>query len=177
MVREFEEERTRRLAVVVDTERDLGESWTHLDRCCCVAASVVDAAFANGHGVRLAGALPDRTVDVLGRADGRELLEWLARLRPSGVPLPTVLDRLGPEELRGVETLVVAFPAWRDRDRAPVVSAAVRASAVVERVVLVPVLLDVVGTLAEEAHPGVEIRPWRVDEDLAVCLGARAVAR
>ena len=32
-------------------------------------------------------------------------------------------------------------------------------------------------TLAEEVHPGVEIRPWRVDEDLAACLGARAVAR
>ncbi|HUL85488.1 MAG TPA: DUF58 domain-containing protein [Actinomycetota bacterium] len=177
MVREFEQERTRRLAVVIDTERDLGESWTPLDRCCCVAASVVEAAFANGHGVRLAGALPDRTVDVLGRTDGRELLEWLARLRPSGVPLPTVLDRLGPEEFRGVETLVVAFPAWRDRDRVPVLDAAVRASAVVERVVLVPVLLDVVGTLAEETHPGVEIRPWRVDQDLAACLGARAVAR
>jgi uncharacterized protein (DUF58 family) len=175
MVREFEEERTRRLAVVVDTDRDVGDAWTPLDRCCCVAASILEAAPAHGHGVRIAAALPDREVEVLARADGGELLRWLARLRPSGLPLPTVLDRLGPEELRGVETVVVAFPAWRDRGRTPILDAAERVGALVDRVVLVPVLLDVAATIPEEVRPGVEVRPWRPDEDLAVCLGATGV--
>jgi len=56
MVREFEQEQTRRLAVVIDTERDEGEAWTPLDRACSVAASLLDAASAHGHGARLAAA-------------------------------------------------------------------------------------------------------------------------
>ncbi|HTG46251.1 MAG TPA: DUF58 domain-containing protein [Actinomycetota bacterium] len=172
MVREFEEERTRRLAIVVDTERDAGSTWTPLDRCCSVAASVAEAAAANGHGVRLAAALPDRSVEVLGRTDGGELLRWLARLEPSGEPLTAVLDRLGPDELRGVETVVVTHPAWRGRSRDPILEAAERLAGIVERVVLVPVMQEPVGTLAETVRPGVEVRPWRPDEELVACLGA-----
>ena len=52
MVREFEEERTRRLAIVVDTERDAGEAWTPLDRACAVAASVLE------RGARARGTAP-----------------------------------------------------------------------------------------------------------------------
>ena len=59
MVREFEEERTRRLLIVVDTEHDEGDAWTPLDRSCAVAASLVHAAVTAGHGARLAAATRD----------------------------------------------------------------------------------------------------------------------
>ncbi|TMK47936.1 MAG: DUF58 domain-containing protein, partial [Actinobacteria bacterium] len=56
MVREFEQEHTRRLAIVVDTWADAGEEDTPLDAACSVAASVAFAALGRGHGVRLAAA-------------------------------------------------------------------------------------------------------------------------
>src|SRR4029079_9800485 len=87
MVREFEEERTRRLAVVVDTERDEGEEGTPLDLSCSVAASVLGAATAHGQGARLIAARLDLGVDVLPRADRSEMLRWLAHLQPSGITL------------------------------------------------------------------------------------------
>ena len=174
MVREFEEERTRRLAIVVDTELDVGEAWTPLDRCCSVAASLVEAALSRGHGARVVGAEPDGEVEILARLDGPELLRWLARLRPSGVPLVSLLERLGLEELRGVESIVVTFPVWRDRDRAALLGAAGRLASFVDRVVLVPVLLDDGPWLLgpRSVDPGVHVRPWGPGEDLARCLCA-----
>ena len=71
MVREFEEERTRRLVIVVDTERDEGDAWTPLDRCCSVAASVLDAATAHGQGARLIAARPGLGIDAPREPTGR----------------------------------------------------------------------------------------------------------
>jgi uncharacterized protein (DUF58 family) len=181
MVREFEEERTRRLAIVVDTERDAGTEWTPLDRVCAIAASIGEAANARGHGVRLVAGMAGGDVNVLARAEEREALRWLAALEPSGVPLVEVLGRLGHDELRGVATLVVTFPMWATRDVAPVVSA-LRESPVMT-VVCVPVCLSEgegraasLDTLVRELRgAGVTALPWRPNDELADALGAGPV--
>ncbi|HYJ61292.1 MAG TPA: DUF58 domain-containing protein [Actinomycetota bacterium] len=167
MVREFEEERTRRLAIVVDTERDEGEAWTPLDRACAVAASVLDAALAQGHGARVAAAVEGRT-EVLSRERGDEMHRWLARLGPTGTRLVDALRALPTDALRGVGTLIVTFPVWQGTDLGAVADAV---AGTVPRVVLVPVL----GAEDPPCPPldGVEIRPWREGEDLAVALAAR----
>jgi uncharacterized protein (DUF58 family) len=178
MVREFEEERTRRVAIVVDTERDEGEAWTPLDRCCSAAASIASAAFAHGHGARLAAASPDGHVDVLARAEEREVLRWLGSLDPTGVPVATVAQRLGLADLRGAETVVLVAAAWEGTD----LSAAVgRLAASVPRVVLVVVgtgsdrdrrddALDAVA--ARSAASGVETYAWPVGSELSDVLEA-----
>jgi uncharacterized protein (DUF58 family) len=112
MVREFEQERTRRLAIAIDTWADAGEEDTPLDACCSVAASVAFAALGRGRGVRLLAARGGR-LEMLARAEPARILEWLAELRPfGGLRLQEVLQGLGPH-LRGVETLVVVLPTWR----------------------------------------------------------------
>lgn len=170
MVREFEQERTRRLAVMLDTERDGGQTWTPLDRCCCVAASLLDAAAAHGHGARLAAATGG-DVEILARADEDAAMRWLARLTPSGMPFDRALQRLGAEELRGLETLVAVFPAWKERDLGRLAEAF--AQMPVGRVVAVPVAVDdqpVDATVLRDA--GIETHPWLLDQDLAEALGA-----
>jgi len=178
MVREFEEERTRRLVVVVDTERDEGNAWTPLDRCCSVAASVLDAATAQGQGARLIAARPGLGVDVLPRADRSELFRWLAKLEPSGVRLEEVLAALGPEDLRGIQTLVIAFPLWGRGERPQLEGDVRRLVRLVPRVVCV---------LAEpgagEAGPvaealtvvGADVRRWSPDGDLAEAMSLQEV--
>jgi uncharacterized protein (DUF58 family) len=176
MVREFEEERTRRLAIVVDTERDAGETWTPLDRCCSVAASVLEAASAHGTGARLIAGLPGGEVDVLLRADTREALRWLARLEHGGPSLGSVLDGLRHDEMRGVESILIATPVWKGSRSEELVANLTRLGQVVTRLVVVPIgvsradreLEAFVDTLVEA---GVDTRPWRVDGDLAVSIG------
>ena len=112
MVREFEQEETRRLAIVVDASWDCGDEWTPLDRVCAVAASVAMAALSQGQGTRLIvpGA---RETEVLARTDGHEILRHLAHLRPDAEgSFADALSSLDAE-LRGVETVVVTFPARR----------------------------------------------------------------
>ena len=176
MVREFEEERTRRLAIVVDTERDAGETWTPLDRCCSVAASVLEAASAHGTGARLIAGLPGGEVDVLLRADTREALRWLARLERGGPSLGAVLDGLRHDEMRGVESILIATPVWKGSRSEELVANLTRLGQVVTRLVVVPVgvsradrELDAFVDALEEA--GVDARPWQVDGDLAVSIG------
>jgi uncharacterized protein (DUF58 family) len=111
MVREFEEEQTRRLAIVLDASADAGEDWTPLDRSCAAAASVAFAATAQGHGARLVAGTDDGP-EVLNRADADELLRYLARVGPAGAPFAELLAGLD-QELRGVETLVLVAPTWR----------------------------------------------------------------
>jgi uncharacterized protein (DUF58 family) len=111
MVREFEQEHTRRLAIVVDTWADAGEEDTPLDAACSVAASVVFAALGRGHGVRLVAGR-DGSLDVLSRAEPRGMLAWLADLRAfGGIPLADVVVQLGG--LRGIHTVLLAVPTWR----------------------------------------------------------------
>ncbi len=170
MVRELEEERTRRLAIVVDTERDEGETWTPLDRACAVAASLLEAAVAAGHGARLAAAVGDE-VDVVSRADDAEMLRWLAELRPGGLALGQILARLDVDVLRGVGTIVVVAPAWPEGFDAGLASRLAALPA--DRVVFVPVMTE--GTVVPSLA-GVDVYPWHDGEDLAAALASgRAV--
>jgi uncharacterized protein (DUF58 family) len=114
MVREFEREQTRRLAVVIDAVADFaaGSSPTPLDVCCSVAASVAFAAHGAGQGVRLVSAVGGRVVSV-SRTDPPATLAWLAELRPGGgLALRDLAGELGPE-MRGTATLLLAVPTWR----------------------------------------------------------------
>jgi uncharacterized protein (DUF58 family) len=180
MVREFEEEQTRRLAIVVDTERDRGTTWTPLDRCCAAAASVLSAAHAQGHGARLAAAVDPTRVDVLSRADQGDQLRWLARLVPTGMGLETALDRLGPVELRGVESVVVALPAW--------VGDPAGLAVALTKLPVRHVIPLVIGLRPDEGDraqtrrcveilqlAGLDVRPWAPAEDLATILSRKAV--
>jgi uncharacterized protein (DUF58 family) len=182
MVREFEQEQTRRLAILVDAAWDAGEAWTPLDRVCAVAASVAMAALAQGHGTRLvvpAGA----DVEVLARTDGAELLERLARLTPA--PTPSFLTMIADAgSLRGVESVVLAFPARRGNDPATLVPAVAALAGQTGQVVAVPVEIDA-DEAPEEAlaegdwtrleeslrTAGAEVYPWRRGDDLAMLLG------
>jgi len=117
MVREFEREHTRRVAVVLDTSRDAGDAPTPLDRACSVAASLAFAAMGSGHGVRLVAARGGR-VGALSRAARPAILRWLAELAPFGGVEPIELFAALPEHLRGVHTAVLVLPSWRSSARA-----------------------------------------------------------
>ena len=159
MVREFEEERTRRLAIVVDTERDEGDAWTTLDRSCAVAASLVHAAVAAGHGARLLAATTDG-IDVVTREPADGMVRWLARLEPSGVTVAQALGSLDDDVLRGVETAVVITPAWSATGRSALEAAAARLP--VDRVVVVAVLDEGQEPPSLDAA---EVIAWRSGQD------------
>ncbi len=112
MVREFEREQTRRVAIVIDASADVGEGGTPLDRCCSVAASISFAAVGLGQGVRVLAAV-DGEPRLISRAEPSELLRWLAELAPfGGLWLGELLECLD-SELLGAETIVLAVPTWR----------------------------------------------------------------
>ena len=182
MVREFEQEHTRRLAIVVDTWADAGEEDTPLDAACSVAASVAFAALGRGHGVRLAAA-SDGSVDVLARAEPRGMLAWLADLRAfGGMPLADVAPQLG-NHLRGIHTVLLAMPTWRANARIADVVGALRSEAGAVAVALIeshtfpsdrqaPVLSPAeVDRLAGDLQSrDVTVYRIRPKEDLAECL-------
>jgi uncharacterized protein (DUF58 family) len=178
MVREFEEETTRRLAIVVDTELDAGDVWTPLDRACSVAASIAASALARGQGTRLVAAIPGGALDVLTRADETDLLRWLARLEPSGVPLGNALEKFGGADLRGVESVVVVAPAWGKDERLATHIAELAAR--VSSVVCVVVGVAPVGERDEELERtagalravGTDTAAWAAGGNLAVALEA-----
>lgn len=187
MVREFEEEQTRRLAIVVDSSWDVGETWTPLDRICAAAASVAMAALAQGHGARLI--LPGGDgAEVLARADAGELMHRLARLTPhASMPFGDLVGTLG-DELRGVETAVLVFVARRGNDP---VGLAASVAALADRLAhVVALAVDVTAdespqealapgawTRLEEGlrRAGAEVYPWRAGDDLAAVLSPDAV--
>jgi uncharacterized protein (DUF58 family) len=175
MVREFEREQTRRLAVVIDTSTDLPVRGgpTPLDVCCSVAASVAFAARGAGQGVRLVAAVGGDPVSVA-RADPAGTLRWLAELRPGGgLSVAELADHLG-DELLGVATLLIAMPTWAGNDTATVERAVASLAARAPRVVAVLV----------EAHtfagtvPTPRLDPAEVEElERAVRAAGALVAR
>jgi len=187
MVREFEQERTRRVAIVIDTSADAGEPATPLDSACSVAASIAFAALANGHGVRMLGARDGR-LDVIARASGPALLGWLAELPAFGAMTLREVAGAAPPHLRGVETVLVVLPAWRANAGAaeaiaPLAGAVDRLGAIVvdgatfegaasaslpER--------DVDALLVELGAAGIEPFRVRSGEDLSTCLSRTPVA-
>jgi uncharacterized protein (DUF58 family) len=182
MVREFEEEQTRRLAIVVDGGWDAGDAWTPLDRVCAAAASVALAALAQGHGARLV-VTGGGDAEVLGRADGTEILRRLALVTPDArYGFAEQLDRVSAG-LRGVEATVLVFPARRGNDPAVLEPVVAMLADRFAHVVAIPVEV----TEAEsrrEALPsgawteledrlrraGAEVFPWRDGDDLAAVL-------
>ncbi len=187
MVREFEQEHTRRLAIVVDTAADAGDERTPLDTACSVAASVAFAALGRGQGVRLVAARGGR-VDALMRAEGAPLLAWLAELPAfGGLTLTDVLPELAPR-LRGVQTVLIPAPTWRGNAALPEAVGSVQAAAPRVAVALIeahtypgdrraPVLsADDVDRLERELlGRGVAVYRVRAEEDLAACLARPTV--
>ncbi|MEP6759663.1 MAG: DUF58 domain-containing protein [Actinomycetota bacterium] len=168
MVREFEQERTPRLAIWVDTEHTDVEA---LDRCCTVAASVVERATATGAGIRLTAASPEGLA-VATRTHHLEYHRWLARLEPNGVAATTALGWLCEGPVLGVGTLLATFPVWPGRPLEGLRAAVEDVLAVVPRVVLVPV------TAAEDRtewtpfrQAGAEVMPWAEGTPLQQALG------
>ncbi|MGZ4126046.1 MAG: DUF58 domain-containing protein [Actinomycetota bacterium] len=187
MVREFEREHTRRVAVVIDTSADAGRPVTPLDAACAVAASIAFAALANGHGVRLIAARDGR-LDAIGRASGPALLEWLAELRPfGGLSVAEVAGAL-PEHLRGVEALLVVVPSWRSNAGvATPLSAVQRLVERVGAIVIDAAAFEAAGSAAMNGaavddlfghltSAGIEAYRVGAGEDLSRCLSRPLVA-
>jgi len=184
MVREFEEELTRRIAIVVDAVADHGEAWTPLDAACSAAASIALAAAADGQGARLL--VPDaHGVEVAAHEDGHPLLRRLGLLTASGRTLADAAPELA-DALRGAGTVVVIAPTWRSNAAPDLVPALVRLGAVGGRVVVVPIVLDperdgrfalptdaAEGLVADLRRTGFATYPWRRDDDLGAALGGR----
>jgi len=160
MVREFEREQTRRLAVAIDAVTDLAVAGgpTPLDLCCSVAASVAFAARGAGQGVRLLSAVGGRAVAV-SRTDPAATLRWLAELRPGGgLSITELVDRLG-EEVLGAATLLLAMPTWRANDPAALGEAIAELVPRVPRVVAVLVEVHTFEGAGRAPH----LDPIRVD--------------
>jgi uncharacterized protein (DUF58 family) len=189
MVREFEQEQTRRLAIVLDASID-GEpdddGLTPLDRACSAAASIALAALAQGHGARLVTSGREAgSTEVLAGANEQMLLERLALLRPAIAPTPfpdVVVEAAG--SLRGVETAVLVFPTWSGHDPERLSPPVASLAAWVPTVVAVPVVIDpgahagamrpdrVDGLVQRLRAAGASVRPWRIGGSLDAALGA-----
>lgn len=185
MVRELEQEQTRRLAIVADVCRDAeaeDEGLTPLDRVCSAVASIALATLATGNGAFVVtGERRDAHV-LTGAAGERELLERLALVEPT--PAARDFPELIPhaaDALLGVETAVLVFPTWQGNtaDRlAPVVASL---SASIPVVVAVPIATAVrKATLSAEGVEGLgrrlraagaSVHVWQPGESLEAALG------
>jgi uncharacterized protein (DUF58 family) len=115
MVREFEQERPQRVAILIDTSADRGTQETPLDACCSAAASVALFVLGRGQPVDLCAA-QEGTLRVLEEPGPAEALEWLTHLRrDGGMPLAEASRQtaalLGPDRVG-----VLAFPTWAWND-------------------------------------------------------------
>jgi uncharacterized protein (DUF58 family) len=138
MVRELEEERSQRLAIVVDTLTDVGDEGTPLDACCTAAASIARVALSDGHSMRMIAVRPGRSVDVSDDVDEGSLRRRLAAIVPDGVPLAEIVD-MGAEAFRDVDVVVLVFPTWRTNADGALARAIEALTATRTSVVAVPV--------------------------------------
>lgn len=187
MVREFEEETTRRLAIVVDVAIDAGEEWTPLDAACSAAASVGLAASARGQGVRLV--VHDADEVVVTAPGEEELLETLGRTRPTHRHVAVTLGELRGE-LRGMESALVVLPTWRSNDAGSAAAAILGLAGEIGRVAVLLVDAssreappeaclpeDEIAVLrAVLADSGVPVYGWARDEPLADVFADERVA-
>ena len=118
MVRELEEERSRRLALLVDTLTDVGDTGTPLDTCCTAAASIARAAVAEGHGIRSIVAAGRNDVEVADDVEEIAFRRRLAALEPDGTTFATLVGRAG-DALVDVDLAVLVFPTWRSNGDGP----------------------------------------------------------
>lgn len=117
MVRQFEQERPHRLAILIDTSADTGTEETPLDACCSVAASIGVLALERGQPVDVCAGKAG-VLDVLSEPGPLELLQWLAHLRPGGGLSLTEAAREATHRLGPDRTAVAAFPTWAWNDSA-----------------------------------------------------------
>jgi hypothetical protein len=172
MVREFEQERTPRLAIWLDTEPDDVQA---MDRCCTAAASIVDSATATGAGVRLAAAGADGPA-LVARTHHLEYHRWLARLTPTGIPAATALGWLLGGPMQGVGTLVATFSVWEGRPLDALREVVEELVAEVPRVVLVPVVgVTDITVWTPLRATGAQVLPWAEGDALGTALGARVL--
>jgi uncharacterized protein (DUF58 family) len=188
MVRELEEERSRRVAIAVDSLADVGDEGTPLDACCTVAASIARVAFAEGHSMRMISARPGRSVDVSDDVDEGSLRRRLAAIVPDGRPLAELVDT-GGEALRDVDVVVLVFPTWRTNGDGALVRAIETLGATRTSVVAVPVEVgpedaeriaamtpeEVDAFVATLVRSGADVYPWRHGVPLDVALAREPV--
>ena len=180
MVRELEEERSRRVAFLVDSLTDVGDAGTPLDACCTAAASLAWAAADRGSSVRLLITGPRGEVTSSGDLDDGTLRRGLAAIEPTGIAFAAAV-RGTPEALVGVDELVLLFPTWRSNGDPPLVRAIEDVADGRTRVVAIPVEVGpedarrVAALRAEEtdaliealAVSGARVVPWRHGTALA----------
>ena len=188
MVRELEEERSQRLAIVVDTLTDVGDEGTPLDACCTAAASIARVALADGHSIRMIAVRPGRSVDVSDDVDEGSLRRRLAAIVPDGVPLAEVVDR-GGEAFRDVDVVVLIFPTWRTNRDGALARAIEALAAAHTSVVAVPVEVgpddakrmaamkaeEVDAFVATLGWSGADVYPWRHGAPLDAALAREPV--
>lgn len=187
MVRELEQEQTRRLAIIADVSRDAeaeDNGLTPLDRVCSAAASIALAAFAQGNGVRLVTGDHHGAAHVMVGADERELLERLALVEPTrdGRGFPALIAD-DASSLRGVDTAVLVFPTWKGNDAEHLAQAVESLAESVPVVVAVPIVVesgnrkdalrdDRVEGLAQRLRAsGASVHVWRPGTSLDAALG------
>lgn len=191
MVRELEEQRSRRLAIVIDTLSDVGEAGTPLDACCTAAASIARVAFTEGHRVRFVVSGARATVEVSDDVDDGSFRRRLAAVVPDGVALSDVLGR-GSDAFRDIDAVVLLFPTWRSNGDSGLARAIETLTAANAHVVAIPVevgLQDarrVAALRTEEVEElvgmleraGADTHLWRHGSDLVDVLAPeRAVER
>jgi uncharacterized protein (DUF58 family) len=169
MVRELEEERSRRMAVLVDTLTDVGDVATPLDACCTAAASIARCAFDEGHAIRSLTALPPRgEIEVADEIDDTSFRRRLARLQPNGIALATAVDAAG-SALARVDEVVLIFPTWRTNGDAALAGAVEELAGGRAHVVAIAVEVG-----PEDARRVAALRPEEVDDVEAALTRAGA---
>jgi hypothetical protein len=106
------------------------------------------------------------------------MFRWLANLQPSGIPLEGALDGLGPEDLRGIQTIVIALPVWGRGGRDRLYGDVRRLVHLVPRVVcvLVESAATDAGPVADRlAAAGADVRRWGPEDDLAEAISREGV--
>jgi len=190
MVRELEQQRSRRLAIVIDTLTDVGDAGTPLDACCTAAASIARVAFTEGHRVRFVVSGPRATVEVSHDVDDGSFRRRLAAVVPDGVALAEVVDR-GAEAFRDIDTVVLIFPTWRSNGEAALGRAIGTLTAAGTRVVAIPVEVgpqdarrvaalrveEVEGAVGMLDQAGADTYLWRHETNLVDVLAVERVVR
>ncbi len=188
MVRELEEERSRRLAIVVDTLTDVGDEGTPLDACCTAAASIARVALADGHSMRMIAKRAGRSVDVSDDVDEGSLRRRLAAIVPDGVPFAELVD-MGGDAFRDVDVVVLIFPTWRTNGDGALARAIEALAATRTYIVAVPVEVGpddarrMAAMKAEEidafaatlVRSGADVYPWRHGAPLDAALAQETV--
>jgi uncharacterized protein (DUF58 family) len=149
IVREFEREEPRRLAILLDTWADSApeDPESALDLACAVAASIGVHALARGAAVGLAAGRDGR-VQALASAGRGELLAELAAARaPGGVTLEGLAEAL--DGMGSPDAALVVAPTWTaNLERAPAL-----AGALAERDIVTQVALIDAATFTPEREP------------------------